>query len=246
MTATRATVRHIIPKGATMYRRLALIAVTILAAALPAAAAAAATLDDVRALGYTVAKASDCQTPEGKWLTTWYVSGFGVGTYLSECDPEHQAAVDSIANPQVHFERRWQHEHPEQLAAAQELAAKCYSIGRAAPATDSWRITALLVDLTVKGAELPALAATLPSKRAGDGSCNATVAIVPSTGSGGAVTVPGQVEIRPVLSPEVQTAVDVAAARFDTVTVLVESLADGATEAEALRITNVLVDAGEV
>lgn len=176
------------------------------------ASATAATLGDLSSLGYTVAKASDCQAGTDTagapvWKVTWSVSGYGVSTYLSECAPSFQADLDSLANPAFHFERKWQHEHPDQVQAAQTIAGKCYSIGRTAPATDSWRITALLVDITVPGADLPGLAGTLADRKAADGSCTGTTtAIVPSTGAGGTITVPGQVAITPVAEPVAVTA----------------------------------------
>lgn len=218
-------------------------------------AASPATVDDVQALGYSVAKASDCLAGKDTagadlWKTTWSVSGFGISTYLSECDPGFQASVDSLADPALHFERRWQHTFPEQLAAASAIASKCYSIGRAAPATDSWRITAVLVDLTVTGAQLVELASTLPDKRVG-GSCTAVTAIVPNTGSSGAVTVPGVVKILPVIGPLVPpattsvTAADVQAAEQAAaeVTELVDELDGGASEAESLRMANAILSA---
>lgn len=235
-------------------RRLILTA--LLAALTLPASAAAATLDDLRAAGYTVAKASDCQAGSDEkgapvWKTTWYVSGFGNSIYMSECDPNFQATVDNWADPALNYERRWQFEKPEQLAAAQAIAGKCYSIGRAAPATDSWRITALAVDVTVPGADLPTLAGTLPDKKSVDGSCTATVAITPTTDGSGAVTVPGAVEIKAVVaeaplavSPAVAQAQAEAEVSAVEVAELVDELDAGASEAESLRMANAILDAG--
>lgn len=217
--------------------------------------ASAATLDDLRSLGYTVVKASDCQAgvdAKGApvWKTTWSVGGFGVSTYLSECSGSFQAELDSLANPTVHYERRWQHEHPDQLQAAQTIAAKCYSIGRTAPATDSWRITATGVDITTAGSGLPSLAGTLTDLRVA-GACTSapTTAIVPSTSSTGAVTVPGQVAAtEPAATSTTSTTsvtvaqVQAAEASAAEVTALVAVLNEGASETESLRMANAILD----
>lgn len=171
-------------------RRLTCIAAAALALALPGAATAY-TLDDVRALGYQVALAfvrdSGC--------TVYTVTGYGVySLYLDECDAGYQAAVDSIASPNGHYERRWQYEHPDQLQGAQTLASHCYSVNRTAAMTDSWRILGGVTDVTVPGAELPTLAGSLPDLRLPDGSCPAGTGgstIIPNTEQDGSITFPG-------------------------------------------------------
>lgn len=252
------------------------LTVSLLLALTLVSGAAAASLDDLRSLGYTVAKASDCSAGRDNagaevFKTTWSVSGFGVSTYLSECSGSFQSELDSLANPAVHYERRWQAEHPDQVQAAQTIAAKCYSIGRTAPATDSWRITGTGVDVTVPGADMPGLAGSLADLRAPDGSCTApaTVAIVPSTDSAGTVTVPGQTDTAAAPAPAPAPATEPAAAPADTssadpssasstsvtveqvqaaeasaaqVTALVDELDKGATEAESLRMANAILD----
>lgn len=95
-------------------RRLAVLTATI-AVALTAltGTASAALLSDLTALGYTVSAATQCENTAHVWVTVWYVSGYGIGTYLSECDPDLQANLDSIARS--HCDRKWQFTTPEQV-----------------------------------------------------------------------------------------------------------------------------------
>lgn len=234
-------------RSSTLGRAVRRLFLTVIVALTLVSGAAAATLDDLRTQGYTVAKASDCSAGKDDkgadiWKTTWYVSGLGNSIYMSECDPNFAALVDNWADPTLNFERRWQHEHPDQLAAAQAIAAKCYSIGRAAPATDSWRILgAAGVDLAVRGADLPGLAGSLPDARAVDGSCTATSSVVPS-GSGGSVVVPGALPVSaPVVKPPT---VEAQAALLEDVVAmqeLVETLEGTGNDAESIRIANAIL-----
>lgn len=160
-----------------------------LALALPGAASAY-TVDDIRALGYEIGIQFQTET-----CTAWWVSGFGVSTSLGcEGTTSFQEAVDSIANPNGHYERRWQYEHPEEFQAAQTLIDHCYSVNRTAPMTDSWRIVGGDTDLTVPGADVPSLAATLLDLGLADGSCPAGTGgstIMPNTNGDGSIVFPG-------------------------------------------------------
>lgn len=98
-----------------MKRTLAVLATALALTFVLAAGASAATISDLQALGYTVGLATQCETPVHAWLNVWNVSGFGMSTYLSECDPDFQATVDSIANPVGHCNRVWQFTYPEQV-----------------------------------------------------------------------------------------------------------------------------------
>lgn len=87
-----------------------------------ACSAQAALLSDLTALGYTVSAATQCENAAHAWVNVWYVSGFGMGAYLSECDPDFQATVDSIANPAAHCNRKWSYTHPDQVDAWSAIA----------------------------------------------------------------------------------------------------------------------------
>jgi len=159
-----------------------LIAAAAVALAL-AGGAAAATLDDLRALGYTVYLQFDNGT-----CRAWTVVGFGVNSSLGcEGTADFQLALARLADPALHFERKWQFEHPEQLAAANDLVAKGYAVNRTAPATDSWSVVGGETNVVVAGADLPGLAASLPKLDASAGPSQT----VPNVGSDGSVTAPG-------------------------------------------------------
>jgi hypothetical protein len=66
------------------------------------------TLDDIRALGYTVEVA---QPFEGEPFTVYRVEGFGVSTMLRDDDQE---AIDSLADPDAHRERERQARQPSE------------------------------------------------------------------------------------------------------------------------------------
>lgn len=57
------------------------------------------SLDDVRALGYTVWQA---HAGNGENAPVYFVSGFGISTYVPGDD---QAQIDSLADPIRHAER---------------------------------------------------------------------------------------------------------------------------------------------
>jgi hypothetical protein len=168
-----------------MLRRVA----AVVAALVLAAPAAAATVDDLPSLGYSVHVAW-----QQGGCTVYNVAAPWLTIYLNSCDVDFQASVDNLADPVLHFERRWQHDHPDQLDAATRLASVCYSVNRTAPATDAWRVIGGVTDLTVPGAQLPALAQTLPPLRLPDGNCptgTGASVTVPSTDGSGAILVPG-------------------------------------------------------
>lgn len=56
------------------------------------ASSSGTTLDDLDVRGYQISVASS----QGG-CTVYWISGFGVGTYLSTCDPGYQAALDAFA-----------------------------------------------------------------------------------------------------------------------------------------------------
>jgi hypothetical protein len=175
--------------------RFARLAATAAAVALCAATAAHADgtpvpVQPLTAAGYTVQVASDL----GGGCTNWYVTGHGVASYLDDCDPNAAATIASWTNAETIYEADWQLNHPDQLQAAETIAANCYSISRTAPETDQWHIVGGATDTTTDGAGLPALAGSLPSVCGGPGPAP-VAAVVPTTDGTGTVTQPGDTSV---------------------------------------------------
>lgn len=138
-----------------------LLAPLLIAAALALpAAAAASTIADLQALGYTVAV--QFETPTCK---AWTISGYGISTSLGcEGTPDFQAAVDSIASPAGHCNRKWQFDHPDQMAAFSAITGKGYAIA-GDQCADSYTVLDPYTSAAVysgSGAGLVDLAASLP------------------------------------------------------------------------------------
>lgn len=202
-------------------RRFALITVILAALALTASAAAdPVSVQPLRDAGYTVAVASQVDA-----CTTWFVSGHGSTIYINDCDAGAAALIVSLTNPNTLFEDDWQLNHPDQVQAAQAIASRCYSISRTAPATDQWRIVGAATDVTVAGPDLPGLASSLVDLRTADGTCPAgtTTVVVPSTGDGGTVTVPGAPTVTTAIATQAQQLAAAAATTIAAVAPLPEA-----------------------
>lgn len=189
--------------------RALLLAIVVSLAITASAAADAVSVQPLRDAGYTVGVASDL----GNGCTTWAVSGHGVSVYVNDCDADAPAAIASLTDPTLIFERDWQTNHPEQLQAASAIANACYSISRTAPATDQWRIVGGPTDVTVAGGQLAGLAGQLPNLRQPDGQCptGTTAAVVP-TGTGSSTTAPGAPEVAAAITTQAQALAAAAAA----------------------------------
>jgi hypothetical protein len=94
-----------------------------LAALILAGTAGAATIGDLQGLGYAVSISNPGPNPDGS-CPTYFISGHGVQTYASACDPGFQAQVDSLANPVAICNADWQTNHPDQLQAFQNITRK--------------------------------------------------------------------------------------------------------------------------
>jgi hypothetical protein len=88
------------------------------------------TLGDIRALGYQIDSNPD--------LGLAAVRGFGVATML---DPKDQAAIDALANPAAHAERRFQFSAPDAAAARTRLQAAGYTVTRVDASCDTFTVT---------------------------------------------------------------------------------------------------------
>lgn len=95
-----------------MARAVVLIATAFL---LFTAAAWAAPVDDVRALGYTV-------TPYPANVGGYRVVGYGVDSYFTDAD------LVALLNAPGQCNRAWQYDHPDQLAAFDTLGRKGYGV----------------------------------------------------------------------------------------------------------------------
>lgn len=169
-------------------KKLAAIAVAAVALTLAAAAGADGTTPvqgPLTAAGYSVGVASQLDAN----CTIWAISGHGVQTYINDCDGGAAQAVASLADPNLIYERDWQLNHSDQLAAASQIAGLCYSISRSAPETDQFTVVGAATNVAVPGAALPQLAASLPSV-CGQGGPPPVVQIVPGT-DGKTITLPG-------------------------------------------------------
>jgi hypothetical protein len=101
--------------------------------------AQAATIGDLTGLGYTVSVSNPGPNPDGS-CPIYFISGHGVQTYASACDPGFQAQVDSLANPATICNADWQANHPDQLQAYDSLGAKGWSVTGSC-VNDSYTIT---------------------------------------------------------------------------------------------------------
>jgi hypothetical protein len=168
LRATRLGRRVMHVEGGINLRRI-LIAAAVTAAALAAAPAGlAASIEDLRALGYTVTIAN----PGAEGCPIYYATGFGNSAYFKLCDPAGQALVDSWANPVAHCNVKWEHEHPDQFAAVEKFRQKGYVV-TGDECADSYTVTNRYTNKTIytgKGADLPALADSVPDAQpAADG-----------------------------------------------------------------------------
>lgn len=101
----------------------ALFLALALTAGLVATRAHAATIADLQALGFTVQQSNP--GPAGQNCPTYYVSGWGVGTYFN-C--QSMDVVDSLANPVTHCDLVWQYQHPEQMDARQQISRRGWMV----------------------------------------------------------------------------------------------------------------------
>lgn len=151
-----------------------LVAMAAAVALTLSAAASAATLQDLQALGYTVAVAG----PYPAGCTTYTISGHGVTSeYISLCsdptvqatvNPGAQAAIDSLANPLGLCNADWQINHPDQLAAYEKLGGEGYVV-TGDQCADSYAVTNSYTGQSVyqgPGAGLVAVAGSLPNATA--------------------------------------------------------------------------------
>lgn len=141
-----------------MRKILSILAATVAALALFTAAATAATIDDVRALGYTVGLANVING-----CNNWQIQGFGVNTEAYECSADYQQTIGSLIDPVNFTESRWQFEHPEGQAARWTLSRNGYSVTRSCGTCDTFVVAGGLVNTTVDTAGLVSLAGSLPS-----------------------------------------------------------------------------------
>lgn len=104
---------------------VARLLLVVAAALILCATATAATIDDLRALGFS-AQISNPGTVPG--CPIYYISGYGNSSYADPCTPDGQAVVDSWANPVGFCNVKWQYQHPDQLAAFQSITGKGWSV----------------------------------------------------------------------------------------------------------------------
>jgi hypothetical protein len=90
---------------------------TVVAALVLAGSAQAATIQDLRSLGYTVKVVSQSQN-----CKEWVASGFGTTTRLG-CDGTSgfQANVDAMADPETACDAKWQYNHHDQRSAVSQI-----------------------------------------------------------------------------------------------------------------------------
>lgn len=95
-------------------RALPLAVVTALALA---GSAQAATIQDLRSLGYTVRVVSQSQS-----CKEWVATGFGITKRLG-CDGTSgfQANVDAMADPETVCDVKWQYDHHDQRSAVSQI-----------------------------------------------------------------------------------------------------------------------------
>lgn len=100
---------------------MARLLLVVAAALILCGVASAATIDDLRALGYSV----QISNPGQNGCPIYYISGHGLSSYFT-CDD--QAAINSYANPVAICNADWQINHPDQLDAFHSIANKGWSI----------------------------------------------------------------------------------------------------------------------
>lgn len=144
--------------------RSAVVALALAAALLAASSAKAATIDDLKALGFSVGVAFEA-TPG---CNVYSISGYGVSVYANPCTPEGQSVIDSLADPAAQCNRVWQYAHPDQLSAFQTISSKGYGI-TGNQCGDSYTVSAPggAVVYQGSGAGLVQLASTLPAAPVG-------------------------------------------------------------------------------
>lgn len=87
------------------------------------------TLDDLRALGYTVNPADD---------NTSIVCGYGLQTYIRNDDDE---ALAALLNPEADLLRKFQFNHPEEALALEEIRSRTeFTVTQPDPNTLEWEI----------------------------------------------------------------------------------------------------------
>lgn len=116
------------------------------------------TIADIEALGYEVGIAQE----RDDGTKVYFVSGFGVQTYVAGDDQE---AIDSLADPAGHTERKFQQEQPDAHEARVELRGKGYEVERGDPTTDLFDVSDgnVVVASAVAPGQLPELAGSLPN-----------------------------------------------------------------------------------
>ena len=95
-------------------RRMLLAVLTALALA---SSAQAASIQDLRSLGYTVKVVSTTLT-----CKEWAATGFGTSTKLGcEGTSGFQTAIDALADPETACDAKWQYTHHDQRSAVSQL-----------------------------------------------------------------------------------------------------------------------------